>query len=165
MNAIPANTVAFSNGNATLTFHFNTSPVSTQGPQTMNIAAGAFNRHSDDMPNFAFNCTFCYAITPLQVTTTVPPVGGTFTPPAPGNYNYDVNFNQPVDPASVQDSDLMVSGNSGPSVTGHSLLNGNMTVRFTLHMNFGGILTATLGAGAITANTCNGNAAFTGITP
>src|SRR5580765_2977495 len=160
VNAIPANTVAFSGGNATLTFHFNTSPVSTQGPQTMNIAAGAFNRQSDNMPNFAFNCTFCYAITPLQVTTTVPPVGGTFTPPAPGNYNYDVNFNQPVDPASVQDSDLMVSGNSGPSVTGHSV--SGSTVTFTLHMNFGGTLTASLGTGAITANTCNGNAAFTG---
>ena len=128
----------------------------------MNIPAGAFNRQSDNMPNFAFDCTFCYAITPLMVTTTVPPVGGTFTPPAPGNYNYDVNFNQAVDPASVQDSDLTVSGNSGPSVTGHSLLNGNTTVRFTLHMNFGGTLTATLGASAITANTCNGNAAFTG---
>ena len=162
VNAIPANTVAFSGGNTTLTFHFNTSPVSTQGPQTMNIPAGAFNRQSDNMPNFAFNCTFCYALTPLMVTTTVPPVGGTFTPPAPGNYNYDVNFNQPVDPASVQDSDLTVSGNSGPSVTGHSLINGNTTVRFTLHMNFGGALTATLGAQAITANTCNGNAAFTG---
>src|SRR5207249_4317186 len=105
---------------------------------------------------------FCYALTPLQVVSTVPPVGGTFTPPAPNTYNYDVNFNQPVDTASVQDSDLMVSGNSGPSVTGHSFLNGNMTVRFTLHMNFGGMLTATLGAGAVTANTCNGNAAFTG---
>src|SRR5436309_1065974 len=133
-----------------------------QGPQTMHIAAGAFNRASDNMPNFAFDCTFCYALTPLMVVSTNPPVGGTFSPPAPGNYNYDVNFNQPVDTASVQDSDLMVSGNSGPSVTGHSLINGNMTVRFTLHMNFGGMLTATLGAGAITANTCNGNAAFTG---
>ena len=162
VNGIPANTVAFSNGNTTLTFHFNTSPVSVQGPQTMHIAAGAFNRASDNMPNFAFDCTFCYAITPLMVTTTVPAVGGTFTPPAPGNYNYDVNFNQAVDPASVQDSDLTVSGNSGPSVTGHSLLNGNTTVRFTLHMNFGGMLTASLGASAITANTCNGNAAFTG---
>src|SRR5207244_3262631 len=30
------------------------------------------------------------------------------------------------------------------------------------HMNFGGTLTATLGTGAISANTCNGNAAFTG---
>ena len=92
----------------------------------------------------------------------MPPNGGTFSPPAPGNYNFDVNFNQAVDTASVQDSDLAVSGNSGPSVTGHSFLNGNMTVRFTLHMNFGGMLTATLGAGAITANTCNSNAAFTG---
>ena len=162
MNAIPANSFAFGSGNTQLTFHFNSTPVTMQGPQTMNIAAGAFTRQSDNAPNFAFNCTFCYAITPLMVTTTVPPVGGTFSPPAPGNYNYDVNFNQPVDPASVQDSDLTVSGNSGPSVTGHSLINGNMTVRFTLHMNFGGALTATLGAQTITANTCNGNAAFTG---
>src|SRR6476661_4226764 len=160
VNGTPANTVAFSNGNTTLTFHFNTSPVSVQGPQTMNIPAGAFNRQSDNMPNFAFNCTFCYALTPLQVVSTVPPVGGTFSPPAPNTYNYDVNFNQPVDAASVQDSDLMVSGNSGPSVTGHSV--SGSTVTFTLHMNFGGTLTATLGTGAITANTCNGNAAFSG---
>src|SRR6478672_1407797 len=162
VNGIAANTVALSNGNATLTFHFNTSPVTLQGPQTMHIPAGAFMRASDNMPNFEFQCSFCFAVTPLMVTTTVPPVGGTFSPPAPGNYNYDVNFNQPVDPASVQDSDLTVSGNSGPSVTGHSLLNGNTTVRFTLHMNFGGTLTASIGAGGITANTCNINAAFTG---
>ena len=31
------------NGNATITFHFNTSPVTTQGPQTMHIPANAFN--------------------------------------------------------------------------------------------------------------------------
>src|SRR5882724_5960948 len=161
VNAIAANTVAFSNVNTTLTFHFDISPVTTEGPQTMHIPAGAFNRASDNMPNFAFDCTFCYAITPLQVVSTVPPVGGTFSPPAPGDYQYDVNFNQAIDPASVQDSDLMVSGNSGPSVTGHSV-NGS-TVTFTLHMNFGGTLTATLGSGAITANMCNGNAAFTGM--
>src|SRR5262249_52064858 len=162
VNGIAANSFTLQSGNAQITFHFNTSPVTTQGPQTMNIPAGAFNRASDNAPNFAFNCTFCYAITPLAVTTTVPPVGGTFTPPAPGDYNYDVNFNQAVDPASVAAGDLAVSGNSGPSVTGHSLLNGNTTVRFNLHMNFGGALTATLGAGSITANTCNGTAAFTG---
>src|SRR6185436_8702694 len=89
VNGTPSNLApTFSNGNATITFHFSTSPVSVQGPQTMHIAAGAFNRQSDNMPNFAFDCTFCYALTPLQVTTTVPPVGGTFTPPAPNNYNY-----------------------------------------------------------------------------
>ena len=58
-------------------------------------------RVSDDLGNFEFNCTFCYAVTPLQVTNTVPPDGGTFSPPAPGDYQYDVNFNQAVDPGSV----------------------------------------------------------------
>ena len=162
VNGIAATSFVLSNGNTTITFHFSTSPVSTQGPQTMHIPAGAISRISDGMGNFDFTCTFCYAVTPLMVVSTVPPDGGTFTPPAPGDYNFDVNFNQAVDPASVQDSDLTVSGNSGPSVTGHSLLNGNTTVRFTLHMNFGGTLTASIGAGAITANTCNINAAFTG---
>ncbi len=163
VNGTPSNLApTFSNGNATITFHFSTSPVTTQGPQTMHIPAGAFNRISDGMPNFDFTCTFCYALTPLMVVSTVPPDGGTFSPPAPGDYNFDVNFNQAVDPASVQDSDLTVSGNSGPSVTGHTLMNGNTTVRFMLHMNFGGTLTASIGAGAITANTCNINAAFTG---
>src|SRR6188472_4302197 len=160
VNGIAATSFVLSNGNTTITFHFSTSPVTTQGPQTMHIPANAFTRVSDGMGNFDFTCTFCYALTPLMVTTTNPPVGGTFTPPAPGNYNFAVNFNQPVDPASVQDSDLTVSGNSGPSVTGHSV--SGSTVTFTLHMNFGGALTASIGAGSITTNSCNGNAAFTG---
>src|SRR5213079_2105159 len=105
-------------------------------------------------------CTFCYAVTPLQVTTTVPPVGGTFSPPAPGDYPYDVNFNQAIDPASVQTSDLTLTGNVGGSVTAVSV-NGS-TATFTLHFNFGGSVTASIGAGAITANGCNTNAAFSG---
>ena len=43
------------------------------------------------------------------------------------------------------------------------LVNGNMTARFTLHFNFGGSVTASIGAGAITANGCNPVAAFTGM--
>ncbi len=74
----------------------------------------------------------------LQVTTTVPPVDGTFEPPAPGDYQYDVNFNQAVDAASVTTSDLTLSGNAGGSVTSVSLVNGNMTARFMVHISFGG---------------------------
>src|SRR5438270_7590624 len=163
VNGTPANSFTYSGPpSTTITFHFTSSPVTMQGPQTMHIAAGAILRNSDSAPIFEFNCTFCYAVMPLAVTTTVPPVGGTFSPPAPGNYNYDVNFNQPVDAASVQDSDLTLTGNAGGSVTGHSLINGNMTVRFTVHFNFGGSVTASIGSGSITAFTCNGNAAFTG---
>jgi hypothetical protein len=162
VNGLPSNSFVFSNGNATITFHFNTSPVTVQGPQAMHIAAGSMLRQSDGMGILDFTCSFNYDITTLAVTTTVPAVGGTFTPPAPNNYNYDVNFNEAVSPASVQDGDLMVSGNSGPSVTGHSLLNGNTTVRFNLHMNFGGALTASIPAGAITDAFGNPGTAFSG---
>src|ERR1043166_9455542 len=162
VNGTPADSFVLSNGNATITFHFNSSPVVTPGVQTMHIPAGAFNRASDNDPNFDFTCTFCYAVTPLQVTTTVPPDGGTFSPPAPGDYDYLVNFNQAVDPASVDDSDLTLTGNAGGSVTGHTLENGNTTIHFTVHFAFGGSVTASIGAGAITANGCNTNEAFTG---
>src|SRR5437867_7003093 len=158
VNGTPSNlTPTFSNGNATITFHFSSSPVTAEGSQTMDIPAGAFNRISDGMPNFEFMCTFCYAVTPLQVTTTVPPDGGTFSPPAPGDYQYDVNFNQAVDAASVQTSDLTLTGNAGGSVTNVQVINGGTTAEFTLHFNFGGSVTASIGAGAITAEGCNAN--------
>src|SRR5204863_3647652 len=162
VNGTAANSFVLSNGNATITFHFTSSPVTTPGPQTMHIPAGAFNRASDNQPNFAVDCTFCFGTAQLQVTTTNPPVGGTFSPPAPGDYQYDVNFNQAVDPASVTTSDLTLTGNVGGSVTGLQLVNGNTTVRFTVHFNFGGSVTASIGAGSITAHTCNVNAAFSG---
>ena len=80
VNGTPANSFTFQNGDTQITFHFNSSPVSTPGVQTMNIPANAFTRVSDGMGNFEFNCSFCYVLTPLQVTTTNPPVGGTFSP-------------------------------------------------------------------------------------
>ena len=161
VNGTPANSFVLSNLNATITFHFNTSPVATQGPQTMHIAAGAILRNSDSMPIFEFNCTFCYAVMPLQVTTTNPPVGGTFS--GPGTQTYDVNFNEPVDAASVTTADLQLSGVPG-TVTAVSVINGNMTAHFTINFTgiFSGTLTASIGAGAITANGCNPNAAFSG---
>src|SRR5207247_2266045 len=112
--------------------------------------------------NHAFTCAFPYDVLLLRVVSTVPSVGGSFSPPAPSNYQYDVNSNEAVDPASVQTTDLMVSGNSGPSVTAVSVINGNMTARFTLHMNFGGALEASIAAGAITDQFGNPGAAFSG---
>src|SRR5262249_11210463 len=158
---IPSNLPpTFANGDTQITFHYTTSPVTTQGPQTMDIPANSFTRQSDGQGNFEFNCSFCFATTALQVVNTVPPDGGTFSPPAPGDYQYDVNFNQAIDPASVQTSDLTLTGNAGGSVTAVSV-NGS-TAEFTVHFTFGGSVTASIGAGAITAEGCNGNAAFTG---
>jgi len=150
----------FANGDTQITFHYTSSPVTTQGPQTMFIPANAFTRVSDGQGNFEFNCTFCYAVMPLQVTSTNPPVGGTFSPPAPGDYQYDVNFNQAVDSGSVETTDLILTGSVGGSVTAVSV-NGS-TATFTVHFNFGGSVTASIGANTITAFGCNGNEAFSG---
>ena len=160
VNGIPANSDSFSNADQTITFTFTTSPVTTQGAQTMHIPADAFTRQSDGMGNFEFMCTFCYAVMPLQVTSTNPPVGGTFSPPAPGDYTYDVNFNQNIDAGSVDTSDLTLTGNAGGSVTAVSV--SGATAEFTVHFTFGGNVTASIGAGAITAFGCNTNEAFSG---
>ena len=98
------------------------------------------------------------------MTDTVPPDGGTFEPPGPASYTYDMNFNEPVDPASVQTSDLHLSGVPGTSVTNVQVINGNMTAEFTIQINsiFSGTLTINLPAGAITDQFGNANAAFTG---
>ena len=162
VNGTPANNFVLSNGNATITFHFNSTPVTAQGVQTMHIAAGAITRVSDGMGNLDFTCTFRYDAVLLQVTTTSPPVGGAFSPAAPNTYTYDVHFNEAVDPASVQTSDLTLSGTSGANVTGVTVLAGNTTARFTIGSTFGGTLTASISAGAIADQFGNPSAAFTG---
>src|SRR5260370_18657035 len=97
---------------------------------------------------------------PLQVTRPAPPVGGPFSPPAPNTYTYDVNFNQAVDPTSVQTSDLTLTGNVGGTVTNVTVA--GSTATFTVNFQFGGSVTASIAAGAITAEGCNANAAFSG---
>ena len=47
-------------------------------------------------------------------------------------------------------------------MTNVELVNGNQTARFTVHFNFGGSVTASIGAASITAVGCNSNVAFTG---
>src|SRR5438552_3190617 len=121
VNGTPSNLPpTFMNGNATIIFHYSSTPV-TLGTNTMHIPAGAFNRQSDGQPNFEFTCSFCYAVTQLMVTTTNPPVGGTFT--GPGNQTLDVDWNMAVDPASVTPSDLTITGVAG-TVTNVSFSNG-----------------------------------------
>ena len=110
VNGTAADSVSFSNGDLTITFHFNSTPVVNQGEQTMHIPADAFTRQSDNQGVFEFQCTFRYDETLLAVTDTVPPDGGTFQPPGPATYTYNMNFNEPFDESSVQTSDLQLSG-------------------------------------------------------
>ena len=82
VNGTAADSFTLQNGNTQITFHFNNTPVTNQGVQTMHIPAGAFNSASSGLPVSEFQCTFRYDATLLQVTSTNPPVGGTFTGPA-----------------------------------------------------------------------------------
>jgi len=101
----------------------------------------------------------------LKVIWTTPLVGGTFSPPAPGTYSYDVNWDEPVDPASVQPTDLTLSGIQGATVTGVAVINDNFTTEFTLDIPTGGSLTASIPAGAITGQYGEPNVAFSGSYP
>src|SRR5947208_7924632 len=161
VNGLPADSVDYTPGETTMIFHFNTTPVTNQGEQTMHIPAGAFNSASNGQPVLEFQCTFRYDATLLQVTTTDPPVGGTFSGPA--TVMYDVNFNEEVDPNSVSTGSLQLSGTAA-TVTNVQVINNNMTAEFTINFTgvIGGTLTASIPAGAITDQFGNPNAAFSG---
>jgi hypothetical protein len=161
VNGSPADTVTLSQNNTMLTFNYNTSPVVNNGLQTIHIAAAAFQRAADHSPVLEFNCTFHYDETPLTVASTNPPVGGTFT--GPGTVTYDVNWNEAIDPNSVQTSDLQLSGVPA-IVQSVQLINGNTTIRFTVNFtsNLSGTVTVTIVAGALSDLFGNPNIRFTG---
>jgi hypothetical protein len=162
VNGIPANSFSYTPGSTSITFTFNSTPVTVQGLQTMHINAGAFTRASDGSPVLQFDGTFRYDVTVIAVTSTNPPVGGTFT--LPGPFNYDVNFNEAFDPATISTSTLQLSGVPGAFVSGVSFLNGNTTARFVLSgmTNTEGTLGTSIAAGALTDQFGNPCAAFSG---
>jgi hypothetical protein len=158
VNGIPATAVAYTPGTTTLSFTFASTPITVQGLQTMHVNAGAFTASASGDPVLEYDRTFRYDTVTLSVISTVPAAGGLLTLPSP--LTLDLNFNEPVDPASVQTADLGVSGIAGALVTGATLLPGNTTVRFTLNVAAEGTLSATLGAGVLTDPVGGPNAAF-----
>jgi len=147
VNGIPADSVAYTPGNTTIEFDFATSPVTAEGVQTMHVAAGAFTSTASE-PVAAFTGTFRYDTLLLAVVSTSPPFpNGVFT--LPGPFTYDVNFNEPVDPSSVQTGDLTLSGIPGSAVTGVSVQAGNTTATFTIDIPSEGTLAASIAAGAV----------------
>src|SRR5262249_21756436 len=90
VNGIAADSVVFTDA-TTLTFHYNTSPVSTPGQQQMAIAAGAILAASDESPIQAFNATFRYAPVHIAVVSTNPANGSILT--LPFTNEFVVHFN------------------------------------------------------------------------
>lgn len=144
----------------TLQFNFSVNPVTGQGLQTYVVDAGAVRRLSNGELVGAYNGSFRYDILSLAVVSTNPPaVTGVFT--LPGPFTYDVNFNEVIDPSSVQTTDLVLSGIPGAAVTGVTVLPGNTTARFTISgMTQEGTLSANIAANSITDVFGNGGLPF-----
>jgi hypothetical protein len=160
VNGIAATNVSYTPGSATMVFTFGSSPVTAEGLQTMAIAAGAFTSAAANDPVAEFTGTFRFDTVTLAVVATTPAAGGVFTLPSP--LTYDVTFNEPIDPASLQIGDLQLSGIAGGSVTAVSALPGNTTARFTISVPTEGALTATIPAGVVADAFGNIGTAFAG---
>jgi hypothetical protein len=151
INGIAATGVTLDSTKTIATFTFASNPVVSQGPQTMNIAAGAVAAQSSGTrTNVAFSATFYYDNLPLTITSTTPVAGGSFTLPA-SSLTYSVNFNQPIDPTLVKTTNLIVTPPSGvATVTSASVLPGNQTAVYTIAQTGGfsfGILTINIAGG------------------
>lgn len=145
VNGIAATGVVFTDAD-TLTFTFDTSPVTAEGVQTLAVAAGAINGQNNGAGVSVFTGTFRFDATPLAVTA-ISPQPGTIVA-APFTF-VDVTFNESVNPASVQAADLTASRGS---VVGAEVLpnTDGRTVRFALSgLTTSGPVTLTLGAGRV----------------
>ncbi|MBO0861006.1 MAG: PxKF domain-containing protein, partial [Chloracidobacterium sp.] len=172
VNGIPASSFTYTPGGSTIVFTYGASPVTAQGLQTMSIARGAFTSASNGRQVAVFPASFRYDTKTLAVVSTTPAVGGVFTLPAT-SFTYDVTFNEPIDPASVQPGDLQLTGIFGAAVTAASVLPGNKQVRFTIAAAtevalaegaffIEGPLIVSIPAGVITDQFGNSGTAFTG---
>ncbi len=98
VNGVPANNVSLNASDTTATFTFNTSPVTSQGVQTMSIASGLIAElHVPTLKNVAFTGTFTYtapAATMFKVSTT----GSSFAAGTPINLTVAA-FDNSNDPA------------------------------------------------------------------
>jgi subtilisin family serine protease len=128
----------------TLTFHFSSSPVTSNGLQTMHIAEGAITRASDGDGLLDWTATFRYDVLPMQVDGTVPPDGSVVGLPLT---SLQVQLNEAVDPASVGIDDL---GLDQGTVSGATLVNPDL-VEYTLSgIAVEGVLSISMAAGALT---------------
>jgi len=156
VNGKSADSVSYTAGSTSATFTFAIDPVTAEGAQIINISGGAFNRASDGSAVAGYSSVFYYDPTPLQIVSVTPAFGSTVTLPFD---TLDVNFNQPINPASVQNNDITL--NVG-RVTGFSLMNGNTTVRYTLTDLVEGSVSASFATGAFLDISGNPSAASVG---
>jgi methionine-rich copper-binding protein CopC/protocatechuate 3,4-dioxygenase beta subunit len=111
VNGASADSASLSPDGLTITYTYNSSPVTTQGAESMSLPAGAVT--SGGVGNAAFSANFYYVQVQLAVSATSPAVGSVLTAPVT---DLVVQFNKDFDPYSVMASEFQVSQGSVASV-------------------------------------------------
>lgn len=105
VNGIPADAVTL-DGPRTVTFQYVVSPVVAEGQYTMLLAAGSILRLGDNSPLTAWTGRFRYDLVAGQVVGTTPAPGTLVQLPMT---RIDLAFNEPVNPGSLDRTDLLLS--------------------------------------------------------
>ena len=110
VNDIPANSVTLVDPDTdTARFHFNSSPVTAQGLQTMRMAAGSV-ASTPSVPRepglHEWVATFRYDVTRMQVVATEPADASVVTLPFT---TLTIHLNEPVDPSTIGIDDLVLN--------------------------------------------------------
>ena len=149
VNGVPANSDTLSPDDTTIYYTFTSSPVVNQGVETMNLPAYSVIGLNTGQPNHAaFNATFYYVNTQLQVTATSPASGSLINiPSAPGTIDLVVQFNEAINPYSISTSDFQVSEGSVTSAIPLTPQAVDLTISGVTQ---DGMLTLTIPAGAFT---------------
>jgi subtilisin family serine protease len=113
VNGLTADTVTVL-GPRTLEFTFATSPVTTEGVQTMSVAAGAFQRADGALAVRNWTSQFTYDVLPTAVVATSIAEGAVVTQ-APTVLT--IQYNEALDPASVAANDLRLNYGSAVSAS------------------------------------------------
>ncbi|HKD37938.1 MAG TPA: dockerin type I domain-containing protein, partial [Pirellulales bacterium] len=155
VNGIAADSYTLTDA-TTITFHFNVSPVTAQGLQTMAIAAGSFTRQADGAPLSAYSASFRYDVTPIGIDATTPTNQSIVTVPL---NSLTVHFNEAFAAATIGTTNLTISQGS---VSGFSIID-SQTVQYALAgVNSPGTLSISMAAGSVTDVYGNPGSAYSG---
>lgn len=148
VNGVAADSITLTDANDA-TFHYNSSPVTAQGLQTMQMAAGSVTAADTTLPASyqsleAWTKSFRYDAVVMQVSSSSPAANGFISIPNP---TLQVNFNEPYDPNTVSTSNLTLSQGT---VTGFTMSSDHTSVTYTLAGLSEGTVNVSIPAGALT---------------
>jgi Bacterial Ig-like domain len=124
VDGIAANSFTLTNS-TTITFHYTSSPITTQGLQSLTVGAGLLRPQGGGPANAAFSASFRYDALVIAVDSTTPANGSAAVVPLT---SLTVHFNEAYDPATINNSNLTLSQGS---VTGFTIVD-PQTVTYNL---------------------------------